>query len=53
MLLLFVVSVLLILVMHLFVYGFQEGVQAYALTERLFRQFWVWNRQLQWRQRLW
>ena len=43
-LLLFVVSVFLIVVMHLFAHGFHEGVQADALLDRLFRWFWGWNR---------
>ena len=49
MLLLFLVLVLLLIVMNMFVHGLHEGVQADALMGRLFRWFWGWNRQLQWR----
>ena len=43
--LLFAVSVFLIVVMHLFVYGLHEGVPADALLDRLFIWFWGWNMQ--------
>ena len=39
-LLLFVVDLLLLVLVHLFIYGLHEGVQDYSLLDSLFRWFW-------------
>ena len=49
--LLFVVAMLLLVVLHLFIHGLHEGVQADAMIYRLFRCFGGWNRRTRWRRR--
>ena len=51
--LLLVVVLLLLVVVYLFIHGLNEGVQADALLDRLFRWSCGWKRRAQWRRRSW